>query len=326
MANRAGTSGYASELVAHSSPYGGVLGGGSGGSSGGGGGSSGGGGGSSSGGSSGSSGGSTSAAPATQTWASLDSHTKAVYTAQLSDIYMQILGRKATQSEVQRWWTQGMSSYAIQQQLMMSKEFRHTALYRQSARKLNMELQQQFGGAINVKPHLMQTWIAHGYGPEDVQAWLWRHPHIFRQSNIYKDRLAQLADVYSQTLGVDWAAQDMRMQRPAPKGKGPGAFQGSRTDQLKNPNGLHPIPLNKNGKPHGPVMVPTPLARHFDQMAFHFKDPEAYRLALMKTPEYRKLVLERTGSVSPQGAPTDELGRPRVGPGQVQARAQDFGA
>lgn len=240
-------------------------GGGSGSGSGSGGTTSSGGGSTSSGGSSGSSGSSSSSSGGSgDGWGSLSGQQRMSILGQLSDIMFPLLGRKPTLAEAAAWYAAGMSRYATEMRIQMSKEYRHSADYRRKAGALNVQIQSLFGGRLNVKPKLLQSWIAHGYTAEDVQAWMFKHPHVFRQSNVYADRYQALADQYSQTLGVDWGLQDRT--------------QPGRTHQVDTNKKKKGMQGNKFVTPQ----IPTAMAGHLDQAAFHFQNPAKYQQWLMR--------------------------------------------
>jgi len=219
----------------------------------------------------------------------------------LSDIMFPLLGRKPSMNEAAAWYAAGMSNYATAMKIQMSKEYRHSSDFKRKAAALQVQIADLFGGRLKVKPRLIQSWIAHGYTAEDVQAWMFKHPHVFRQSNVYADRYQALADAYSSTLGVDWGLQDRTMRHGV-----------RRVDTNKKKKGIQ-------GHQFADRMIPTAMAAHLDQAAFHFQSPAKYQQWLMRQPEYKALVQQRTQVQQVQSNPVNQQGRPTTTPQQQRA-------
>jgi hypothetical protein len=239
-------------------------------------------------------GGSGSSAPKDK-WSDLDQHQKASIFGQASDIYLQWLGRQPTMKEAEAWYSAGQSAYGLQTALIMSKEFLHTGIYRQYQRKYAFAIEQFFGAGFKLKPKMIQSFTAHGYDTTDIQAWIYRHPKVYMQSNDYKDRVSQFYDIYQQSFGVDPAAriagqEDVR-QRVDTNKKRPGV-QGHSFNTVT----IHPD---------------DPLLKHAQQAALHFATPGQYQSWLHSTQAYQAHAQAQVqGQQSDAGLQLDQNGRP----------------
>lgn len=234
------------------------------------------------------------------TWANLTSHERAVAWGQINDVFMQILGRSATQADAQKYYNMGISNYALGQQLMMTKEFTHTQIFAQLQRGYAYALQQFVGGGFKLSTKLAQSFAAHNYTTTDLQAWVYAHPHVYVHSNDYQTRVSQMRDVYQSVFGIDpYAAGNL--------GNHPVDVQ-QRVDTNKKQPGIQGHAFNTVT-----VQRPNdPLLAHIQQAALHFQTPDQYKAFLMQTPVYRQQALARVAPTNPAdaGLTLDSRGRP----------------
>ncbi len=242
--------------------------------------------------------GSSGGGPTNMVWDNLTGHEKATAWGSINDIFVQILGRQATLAEAKKYYNEGISNYALGQQLMMSKEFTHTALFNQLKRSYHYELAQFLGTPYKLKDKLVQSFAAHNYTTTDIQAWVYAHKNVYMQSNDYKTRVAQMKDVYSQVFGVDPYAQA--------------------------PDTHHKVWTDTNKKKPGfqggfQVEFDNPLLHHVQQAALHFQTPDQYRAYLQGTPLYKRQVLNQVDaqkqpdaglSLTPAGRPVQRALNP----------------
>jgi hypothetical protein len=224
------------------------------------------------------------------TWENLTGHERAVAWGQINDVFEQILGRQATKADAKKFYNMGISNYALGQQLMMSKEFRHTSIFAQLQRGYQYELAQFVGGSFKLSPKLAQSFAAHNYSTTDIQAWVYRHPHIYTRSNDFQTRVSQMKDVYGQVMGVD------------PYAGAPTV--GKRIDTNKKKKGIQ-------GNEY--VNVQDPLLAHLHQAALHFQTPDQYKAWLMSSSAYKNKVRSSIAAPSSQpdaGLTLDSRGRP----------------
>jgi len=191
-------------------------------------------------------------------WGNLTPHERRVAWGQINDVYMQILGRQATVAEARKYYDQGLSNYALGQQLMMSKEFVHTETFAQLKRGYAYELQQFVGAGFKLTNKLAQSFAAHNYTTTDLQAWVYAHPHVYVRSNDFKSRVAQMKDVYQSVFGIDpYAAGNNGMHDVDIR---------KRVDTNKKQPGIQ-------GHTFNTVTVQRPddpLLHHIHQAALHF--------------------------------------------------------
>ena len=241
-------------------------------------------------------------------WGNLTNHERNVAWGQINDIYEQILGRKATVAEAKKYYNMGISNYALGQTLMETKEFTHTAIFNQLRSGYAYELAQFMGGGFKLSTKLAQSFAVHNYSTTDIQAYIYRHPHLYVRSNDFQTRASQMRDVYGQVFGVDPYAQ--------------AGGVGKRVDTNKKKPGIQGNKV---------VDVQNPLLAHIHQAALNFQTPDQYKAFLMNTAAYKNKVrtsINPASSTPDAGLTLNSQGRPiQQGMGQAAGqRGADVGA
>lgn len=225
-------------------------------------------------------------------WNTLSEHERRSAWGSINDVFQQILGRSASMAEAKKYYVMGISSYALGQQLMMSKEFVHTSVFAQLKRGYAYELQQFVGGGFKLGNKQVQAFAAHNYTTTDVQAWVYAHPHIYVHSNDYKTRVQQMKDVYQQVFGIDpYAAGNTGSTRQqVDTNKQRAGIQGHQFQNIPN----------------------DPLLHHISHAALHFQTPDQYRSFLMNTDAYKVQARSKlaAGQAADAGLTLNSQGRP----------------
>jgi len=225
-------------------------------------------------------------------WNTLSEHEKKAAWGGINDVFMQILGRPASMAEAQKYYSSGISNYALGQQLMMSKEFTHTGIFHQLQRGYAYELQQFVGGNFKLSTKQAQSFAAHNYTTTDIQAWVYAHPHIYVHSNDFQTRVGQMRDVYQQVFGIDpYASGNL---------------------------GTHKVQIDTNAKKPGiqghqfGEQANDPLLAHIHQAALHFQTTDQYKAWLMNTPLYKSQAVAKLapGAVADASLTLDSRSRP----------------
>jgi len=211
--------------------------------------------------------------------AGISNHDFTVYWGQVNDVYQTWLGRKATHGEAAKAFKSGISWHALQQQLIMSKEFTHTRRYQQASDYYGLINAQLMGDNYKLKPKQIQSFLAHNYSAGDFRAWVYRHPTIYEHSNKFRQNRASLVNQFIQMFGYDptnsqGPVKEVKTQAQAGAKAGPGT----------GPKGNHPGGTNNN--PGGPGVVETlkPMTSNLVALINHaarnFQTPDQFAALL----------------------------------------------
>lgn len=233
--------------------------------------------------------------------AGLSRHQFATFQGQVNTVYEQWLGRKATEKEAMKVYQSGISWKTLQQQLIMSKEFVGTAQFKKAADYYKLVLGKFMGGNYQIHNQQIQSFLAHGYQQGDVQAWIYAHPHIYRQSNEFQQNKAALVDQYIQIYGYDptqgtagTVSKKVRVKTGKVGKKGHPFFK-TVTKQVEKPNATMEM---------------------INQAAQHFQSPDQFAAFLRRQPQYKSSLEYNRGNPQQNkaaGTSINTFGRPVVG-------------